>query len=539
MSQWIYVYFSQRRKNCDENSKLYVYNSRGYFLEIEKSERGRIMKIRCIFAVCLVLSAAGASSAKPEETRYYGVFMDGKKIGHAIRSRVMAEGKVTTTREVSIQVNRDGVPTKVVTTETSIETPDGKPLGFKVVQNAGGAAVGISGTVDAQWIIDATATSMGREQKKAVGWPSGALMDEGLHLLQLEKGLKDGLEYGAKIFNPSSLQAIEVKIHIGSKQNVDLLGRAAALTEVKTIIETPEGSQIANTEYVDDDLSMQKSVMPMMGTQQMELIACTREVALGENKEVDLIDKMFLASPEPLNNIESAKSVVYYLEPNSQSMKLAIPSSDNQSVEKSKEDVVVVTVRPIAAPAGVKFPYEGRDSNALEAMKPTRFVQSDYNEIIELAKRAVGETKDSAEAVKKIESFVSGYVKNRSLSVGYATAAEVAASKVGDCTEFAVLTASMCRAIGIPARVVSGLVYAKSFGGRENVFGGHMWVEAYVGDKWIGLDATKAPKGFDAGHIALAIGNGEPTDFLNLAATLGQFKINKVTIETGKAENKP
>ena len=59
-------------------------------------------------------------------------------------------------------------------------------------------------------------------------------------------------------------------------------------------------------------------------------------------------------------------------------------------------------------------------------------------------------------------------------------------------------------------------------------------MEAYVGDKWIGLDATRTPKGFDAGHIALAIGNGEPIDFFNLAATLGQFKIDKVTIDRGE-----
>jgi hypothetical protein len=267
-----------------------------------------------------------------------------------------------------------------------------------------------------------------------------------------------------------------------------------------------------------------------MGTQQVEMIACTKEFALGENDVLELVDKMFLASPEPLNNIESAKSATYHLKPSGQATTLAIPSSDNQSVEQLKEGGVIVTVRPVAAPAGAKFPYEGKDSNTLEAMKPTSFLQSDYNDIIELAKRAVGDTKDAAEAVKKIEAFVSKYIENRNLSVGYASAAEVAASKVGDCSEFAVLTASMCRAIGIPARIVSGLVYVKAFAGRENVFGGHAWVEAYVGDKWIGLDATRMPKGFDAGHIALAIGNGEPADFLNLAATLGQFKIDKVTI---------
>jgi len=494
------------------------------------------MKIRCIFAVCLVLAAAGVSNAKSEETEYYAVFMGGKKIGHVIRSRVTAGGKVTTTQEVSMQVSRADAPVKMNTTETNIETTDGKPLGFKVVQDFGTTSVSISGVVDEQWIVDATATSMGKEQKRTFGWPSGAVMDEGLRLLQLEKGLKEGLEYSAKIFDPGSMQVIEAEIHIGPKRNVDLLGRVVALTEVGTIFKSPGGGEIVSTSYVDEDLRVQKSVAPVMGTQ-VETIACAKEFALGENDVPELIDKMFLASPEPLNNIESAESVIYYLRPTGQATTLTIPSSDNQSVQQLKEGGVIVTVRPVAAPAGARFPYEGKDSNILEAMKPTRFVQSDYKEIVELANRAVGGTKDEAEAVKRIESFVSGYIENKSLSVGYASAAEVAASRVGDCSEFAVLTASMCRAVGIPARIVSGLVHVEAFGGRENVFGGHAWVEVYVGDKWIGLDATRMPKGFDAGHIALAIGNGEPADFLNLAATLGQFKIDKVIINTEKTQD--
>ncbi len=490
------------------------------------------MKIRHVFAVCLILAAAGVNNAKSEEPEYYAVFTEGKKIGHAIRSRVVAEGKVTTTQETSMMVSRANEPVKMNMTETNIETTEGKPLGFKVVQNLGKMTASISGVVDELWIVNVTAISMGHEQKTSFGWPSGAVMDEGLRLLQLEKGFKEGLEYSTKIFNVGNAQPIEVKIHIGPKQNVDLLGRVVALTEVKTTFKTPTGSEIVSTSYVDENGNTKKSITPMIGTQQMEMIACTKEFALGENDVLELVDKMFLASPEPLNNIESAKSVTYYLKLSNPETKLVIPSSDNQSVEL-KEGEAVVTVQPVAAPVGVKFPYKGKDSNALEAMKPTRFVQSDYNDIIELAKRAVGETKDAAEAVKKIEAFVSKYIENRSLSVGYATAAEVAASKVGDCTEFAVLTASMCRAIGIPARVVSGLVYVKTFGGRENVFGGHMWVEAYIGDKWIGLDATRTPKGFDAGHIALAIGNGDPADFLNLVATLGRFKIDKVVIKDG------
>jgi hypothetical protein len=489
------------------------------------------MKIRYIFVVCLVLAVAHLSKAGSEETEYFAVFMEGKKIGHAIQSRVAADGKVTTTVKVSMQMSRANTPVSMNTTETSIETTDGKPLGFKVVQDLGSMGMNVSGTVNEQGIVNMTITSMGGEQKMTFEWPSGAVMAEGLRLLELKKGLKEGLEYSAKLFSPSNIQALDAKIRIGPKQNVDLLGRVVTLTEVETTIRMPGAGEIVSTNYVDGDLHVQKSVAPMMGVQ-IEMIACAKEFALGKNDVLELVDKMFIASPEPLNNIESAESVIYHLRPTSQAAALMVPSSDNQKVEHLKEGGVIVTVRPVAAPTGAKFPYEGKDSNILDAMKPTRFLQSDRKEIIELANHAVGGTGDAAEAVKRIESFVSKYIENRNLSVGYASAAEVAASKVGDCSEFALLTAAMCRAVGIPARIVSGLVYVKAFAGRENMFGGHMWVEAYVGDRWIGLDATRAPKGFGPGHIALAIGNGEPADFFNLVTTLGQFKIDKVIINT-------
>lgn len=488
------------------------------------------MASKYLIGMCLVLLLLCPPVLASMQTEYFAVFMEGKKIGHAIQSRVTADGKVTTTEKVSMQVSRADVAVIMNMMETSIETTDGKPLGFEVVQDFGLMTMNVSGTVNEQGIVNMTVTSMGGEQKSTFEWPSGAVMAEGLRLLQQKRGLKEGLEYSAKLFSPGSMQAIEAEIHIGPKRKVDLLGRVVALTEVGTTLKVPGAGEIVSTSYVDGDLCVQKSIAPMMGMQ-IEMIACAEEFALGENDVLELVDKMFLASPEPLDNIESAKSVIYHLSPTSQAATLTIPSSDNQSVERLREGGVIVTVRPVAAPAGARFPYKGGDSNILEAMKPTRFVQSDRREIIELAEHAVGGTKDAAEAVKRIEAFVSEYIENRSLSVGYASAAEVAASRVGDCSEFAVLMASMCRGVGIPARIVSGLVYVEAFAGRENMFGGHAWVEAYVGDRWIGLDATRAPKGFSPGHIALAIGNGEPADFFGIISTLGYFNIEKVIIK--------
>lgn len=488
------------------------------------------MNIQRIFAAFLVLAAVGVSMADSEEFEYFAVLMQGKKIGHTTRSRVVADGKVSTTEEIHMQMNRGGVSVNVGMTEISIETVDGEPLGFEVVQDMGMMKMTVSGKVSKEGMVDMSIASMAGEQKRSFKWPVGAVMAEGLRLLQAEKGLKEGEEYSAKLFSPGSMQAVEANMRIGPKRNIDLLGRVVALTEVETTVKVSGGSEIVSSTYVDDNFRVQKSVTPVMGMQ-IEMVACAKEFAMGENDALELIDKMFLASPKPLDNIDSAKSAVYRLRPAGGEVSLAIPSSDNQSVRNIEDGKVIVIVNPAAAAGGAKFPYEGDDNDILEAMKPTRFLQSDSSDVIKLAKRAVGDTKDAAAVVRKIEAFVNEYIANRSLSVGYASAAEVAASKQGDCSEFAVLTAAMCRAAGIPARVVFGLVYAENFLGRKNMFGCHAWTEAYVGDKWIGLDSTRGAGGFGPGHIALAVGDGEPIDFFGMVSTLGYFSIEDAVVE--------
>ena len=466
------------------------------------------------------------------ETEYFAVFMEGKKVGYAIQRRVVDDDKVTTSEEASITISRAEVPVTIKMTETSIETTDGKPLAFKVAQDMSIMTMNVTGTVDEQGTVNVTTKSMGAEQKSTLKWPSGAVMAEGLRLLTLSKGLKEGTTYTANIFSPGILQALEAQISIGSKQNVDLLGRVVSLTEVTTKLNIPGAGEITSKTYVDENLRTQKNVMPVAGLH-VEMVACAKEFALGENDVLELVDKMFVRSPEPLRNLGSVKSITYDLIPTGDASNLTIPSNDNQKAEQLSNGKVVLTIEPVAAPAGVNFPYAGNDQKILEATKPTRFLQSDRKEIIELARSAVGRTKDAAEAIKKIEAFVGNYIENTSLSVGYATAAEVAASKQGDCSEFAVLTAAMCRAVGIPAQVVVGVAYVDDFAGHQG-FGGHAWNQAYVGGKWVGLDAAfkgTGRGGYDAGHIALAAGGGEPADFLNMASILGQFKIDKVKVD--------
>ena len=327
------------------------------------------------------------------------------------------------------------------------------------------------------------------------------------------------------------MEVFDAEVNVGAKTNVDLLGRVVELTEIKSTASSGQITALNTVEYYDDELKLQKSVTPVMGFT-IEQIACSKEFALGENDVFEVVDKMFLSSPQPINNVSSAKSITYYLSKTGTN-DLKIPSDDNQKVKKLSNGNLAVTIEPITAPAGIRFPYKGNDPTAIKALEPTRYVESDKQIIKDLAKEAIGNTKDAAEAARRIEAFVAQYITNKNLSVGYASAAEVAASKQRDCTEHAVLTAALCRAVGIPAQVVTGLAYVSQWRTVQNGFGGHAWTQVYIGNKWIDIDAAfkgAGLGGYDAGHITLAIGNGNPEDFLNLINVMGKFKIEKIEV---------
>jgi len=508
------------------------------------------MKTRLFSSLCILIIILTSSlfAASEESTDYFAVFMEGKKVGHAVFSRSVKDSKVTSSQNVVLTISRGDIELTAAMTETCIETPDGKPLGFESVQDLSFMKMTAVGTVEPNGMMTVKAGTAGNFTTKKMPWPEGALMQEGLSLLEKDKGLKKGTTYSLKIFSPSNLMALDAQVTIGDRENVDLLGRIVPLTAIQTKLNVPQAGEMTTSDYVDDQLEIQKSVMTIAGMK-VELIACEKEFALSPPETFELVTRLFLPSPKPLRNLGTVRSITYYLSPIKDSSSTEglsdektrltalkkIPSNDNQTVKAGQNGQVIVTVTPVKAPKGVKFPYEGKDEKILSALQPTRYVQSDNKKIIELAKKAVGDANDAADAVKKIESFVAKYITNKDMSVGYASALEVAESRQGDCSEFAVLTAALCRAVGIPAQVVTGFAYVEEWGGSSNIFGGHAWTQAYIGDKWVGLDSAfkgTGRGGYDAGHIALAAGNGDPEDFFSLITTFGLFNIDKLEIGT-------
>jgi transglutaminase-like putative cysteine protease len=142
-----------------------------------------------------------------------------------------------------------------------------------------------------------------------------------------------------------------------------------------------------------------------------------------------------------------------------------------------------------------------------EALRPTTWIQSDHPRIRDLAGPVRSRGVSAARRMDALVRVVEKQIPDIDFA-GHFSAAEAAARRRGDCTESAVLLAALGRAIGIPTKVASGLVYSRgAYHGASNVFLPHSWVLAYVDGRWRSYDAALGT--FDSTHIALTIGDGD------------------------------
>jgi len=118
-----------------------------------------------------------------------------------------------------------------------------------------------------------------------------------------------------------------------------------------------------------------------------------------------------------------------------------------------------------------------------------------------LARRAAGGETDPWKKARRIERWVHDNMRSLNFTEAMATADHVARTLEGDCTEYAMLAAAMCRAVHVPSRTALGLVYADLRQGPALAY--HMWTEVWIDGQWIALDATLGRGSIGAAHIKI------------------------------------
>lgn len=465
--------------------------------------------------IALALISLGASAAPPDD-QWFTVLLDGRKIGSFESMRIVRGGEVVTTQTLDLSIERAGTAVGLTSKETTEETPDGKPLAFQALSKLSGGETTIDGTVRGDKASVKTTTG-GATQSRVIDWPKGAMLPEGLRLAGLAKGLAPGTHYSALAFQPSSLDLAEIETRVGDKESVDLPSGAKMLTAVEQTM-LLGGAPVKSRLWVDAEQTVHKLTMPVIGVD-LVLLACDRACATAPNQGTDIFDRTMMVSPRALSRSELDRGMRYVLAPSDGGDPLRLPDTGEQRVV-AEGGTLIVEIAPAPRAGDEKKPGEADYA-------PNDWLQSKAPEVESLAKKAATGAHDPAAQMKQLETFVRGYISNKTLGVGYASALEVVHKPEGDCTEHAVLLAALGRSLGIATRVVDGLAYAPGFAGKERVFVPHAWVQAWVNGRWQSFDA--ALPGFDAGHIALSVGDGDPWRFYAGLDMLGRVSLREAT----------
>lgn len=148
------------------------------------------------------------------------------------------------------------------------------------------------------------------------------------------------------------------------------------------------------------------------------------------------------------------------------------------------------------------FPADYSDNESIQKyLLPSSNIESDDPIIIDKAKQITKNAQNSWEAAKMLSKWVSEEIHYAIPGGGSARGAYD--MHAGECGAHSMLLAALCRAVGIPARVVYGGMYVPNMGGA---FGQHGWNEIYMGNAgWIPVDATAFEIDYiDAGHIRIS-----------------------------------
>lgn len=462
-----------------------------------------------LWPLLAVLAAAPASAAT--ETTWMKVLIDGRKIGHVVQTRTVDGGQVTTTERMEATIDRAGISIAMTTEERSIETRDGKPIAFASESGLSGVTTLTEGTLEGD-VVKVRTTSFGRTDERSVPWPAGAVLSEGARLIEQRHGLAPGTRYELLMFEPSNLIAIPVKTEVVGIERVTTGLRTEDLIRVDQRLELP-GAPIEAKAWLDGEHGLRKSVMPLLGMS-LEMIACDEACATAPNQPADLLERTMVKAPRALPREERAGHAVATVVLKGTN-EASLPSVGEQRATKRDARTWQVDIDPDAV----------RDTRAPRAADraASRWLESDHDELVKLAREAAGDAGEDFARMRAVEQFVRGYITNKSLRIGYASALETVRSREGDCTEHALLVAALGRALGIPTRVVNGLAYADAFGGRAHVFVPHAWAQAWVGDRWESFDA--ALPGYDSAHLAFAVNDGDPAGFYSSVNLLGNVEV--------------
>jgi transglutaminase-like putative cysteine protease len=448
----------------------------------------------------VLLGLVAASPARADQESWDAIFVGDTKVGYMhLWVKPVKDGKgrdllnVRVDYELTFKRGKDSV--KMEMFYGTIETPEGEVLRLDTLTKASGQNIRTFGDVT-DGKMPLTLEVGGRRSQVVIPWESDVRGPYGSEMSLSREPLKPGESRTVKTYIPdlnkvclTTLRAVDFEeVPLGPKSEKHKLLR------VESSVADADGKAIpglASTLWVDGSGQIMKSKTDLLGG--MYTYRTTEAGAKTESKGMHDILRASIRPTRAIANADQKRDIVYRV--TVEGAGDLFPADHRQTSRKESEGSAIVEVKTDGPNAGAPAPAPGP-----EFLRPNPLINSEHPDVVRRMREAVGRETDPWKKAVAIEDWVAKNVKDKNFSTAFAPAEEVARELSGDCTEHGVLTAAMCRAAGIPARCVVGLVYAPTQGG----FGPHMWNEVYVNGRWVAIDAAFGQSQVDATHIKMA-----------------------------------
>ena len=462
-----------------------------------------------------VTAAADVSSIEKHlGVEWLGVYMQGQKTGYGkmVAEKSTRKG-VPTYRflmNVVMRVNLLGTVQETSIREDKQFSRSGDLVSFATKMHSKVRGMTIANTdvngVVAGSKMTVTTLSGSAKTTRTMAAPKERLDDYLAANRLAEQDSKIGDTVEVTVFEGSLLKSLNAVLKVVAKKSILFNGIETDVTEIETLI--PDLG-ISTTAFVDRQGRMLETKIAGMFMLRAESEAQAKDVTCA----FDAVRMSVIAVDKPIANSHEVKKMTAVLDGlsnpqlvlNTPRYKYVQLGNGRYRLETQIEDIS--NLAPLPLPV--------TDPRFAEDLESTSLLQCDHPKIIAKAKEIVRDTKLAWPAAKRLSSWVWATL-DKVGTAALSNAVETLESKRGDCTEHTALFVALARAVGIPARPCTGLLYWSQGGG----FGYHQWASIYVG-KWVEIDPTFNQPVADGTHIKFAEGDwAEAARIISLIGTL-------------------
>ena len=448
---------------------------------------------------------------------WYAMFLKGLKAGHyhVVVREYERDGKTFryATKTQKLLVARFGQPAEIWGEDSTLETPEGQVLVTRMRQGLGkNQMLSLAGTVEGTKLkVKIEGMSKGED---SIPFPAGVLGIAKEATLFADRKPKPGDTFDYRWWEGRVNRVVEFTVNAKKLEDLVIYDNqpAVAALRLELAMAPIDGFRVPPaTIWVDaktfETLRLD-SDDPTLGGK-VTVLRTTREYALKVPAKLpELNETQSIPLPQAIPNVHDLGSVTYTftLKDGADGAK-AFALDDRQAFDGPVPAVrgggFAYTVKAVRSPEAAG-PAAAANPGA-EYLSDSFFIDWDNDLVKAHARAATAALPASATAwdrAKAVEAWVHRNMKAAEYSQAMATCKATAKALTGDCTEYAMLAAGMCRAAGVPSRTALGLVYAPGRDGKPTM-AYHMWLEVFADGHWLALDATLGRGSVGPGHLKI------------------------------------